>query len=118
VSTIAVNYCSPSVADANKASVLPAARAAVRRSGLVIFVRADFRGQPWWCQSHVAKIDGGKLTTTVVFGDEFNPSGTKFRIGGIVARTREEALEFEEGSAEFAIPDGFPQSDLVVVTHQ
>jgi len=133
------------VADANKAPVLPAARAAVRPSGLVIespregatvgmsedltgriesegwpviFVQADIRGQLWWCQAHVAKINGGKFTTKVHFADEFTPSGTKFRIAGIVARTREEALKFDAGSQEPGLPEGFPQSDVVVVTHQ
>jgi hypothetical protein len=84
----------------------------------VIFVQADIRGQPWWCQAHVAKIDGGKFNTEVGFGDEFTPSGTKFRIAGIVARTREQARKFDVGSQEPALPEGFPQSDVVVVTHQ
>ena len=84
----------------------------------VIFVQADIPGQPWWCQAPVAKVDGGRFSTKVVFGDEFTPSGTKFRIAGIVARTREEALKFEIGSKEQALPEGFPQSVEVVVTHQ
>ena len=61
----------------------------------VIFVQADIPGQPWWCQAPVAKIEGGRFSTKVVFGDEFTPSGTKFRIAGILTRTREEALKFE-----------------------
>ena len=84
----------------------------------VIFVQPDIPGQPWWCQAPVAKIDGGKFTTKVIFGDEFTPSGTKFRIAGIVARTREEALKFDLGSKEHDLPEGFPQSDVVVVTHR
>ena len=39
----------------------------------VIFVQADIPGQPWWCQAPVAKVDGGRFSTKVVFGDEFTP---------------------------------------------
>jgi WD40 repeat protein len=133
------------VADANKAPVVPAARAAVRPSSLVIespregatvgmredltgrirsegwpviYVQPDIPGQPWWCQAPVAKIDGGKFTTKVHFGDELTPSGTKFRIAGIVARTREEALEFNKRGTEHDLPEGFPQTEVVVVTLQ
>jgi eukaryotic-like serine/threonine-protein kinase len=84
----------------------------------VIFVQADIPGQPWWCQAPVAKVDGGRFTTKVVFGDEATPSGTKFRIAGIVTRTREEALKFDIGSKQQALPEGFPRSAEVVVTHQ
>ena len=84
----------------------------------VIFVQADIPGQPWWCQAPVAKVDGGRFSTTVVFGDELTPSGTRFRIAGIVTRTREEALKFDIGSKEQALPEGFPQSVEVVVTHR
>jgi serine/threonine protein kinase len=84
----------------------------------VIFVQADIPGQPWWCQAPVAKVDGGSFSTNVVFGDEFTPSGTKFRIAGIVTRTREEALRFNIGSKQLALPEGFPQSVEVVVTHR
>ena len=84
----------------------------------VIFVQAMIPGQPWWCQAPVAKIDGGRFTTQVVFGDEFTPSGTKYRIAGLVARTREEALKFQIGSKVQALPEGLPRSAEVVVTHQ
>src|SRR5262249_51948041 len=84
----------------------------------VIFVRADLPGQPWWCQAPVAKVDGGKFTTKVVFGDEFTPSGTKFRIAGIVTRTHEEALTVDIGANEQPLPEGYPQSAVVVVTHR
>ena len=84
----------------------------------VIFVQADIPGQPWWCQAPVAKVDGGKFSTKIVFGDELTPSGTKFRIAGIVTRTREEALKFNIGSKQQALPEGFPQSVEVVVTHR
>ncbi len=40
----------------------------------VIFVQADIPGQPWWCQAPVAKVDGGKFSTKVVFGDELHPA--------------------------------------------
>jgi eukaryotic-like serine/threonine-protein kinase len=84
----------------------------------VIFVRADIPGQPWWCQAPVAKVEGGRFSTTVFFGDEFTPPGTTFRIGGIVTPAREEALKFEGGSKQQVLPQGFPQSVEVVVTHQ
>jgi eukaryotic-like serine/threonine-protein kinase len=84
----------------------------------VIFVQALIPGQPWWCQAPVANIDGGRFTTQVVFGDEFTPSGTKFRIAGLVARTREEALTFQIGYKVQALPEGLPRSAEVVVTHQ
>jgi len=84
----------------------------------VVFVQADIPGQPWWCQAAVAKVDGGAFNTPVVFGDEFTPSGTRFRIAGIVTRTREEALKFAIGSKEQALPEGFPRSVEVIVTHQ
>jgi hypothetical protein len=84
----------------------------------VIFVQADIPGQPWWCQAPVAKVDGGRFTTKVVFGDEFTPQGTRFRITGIVTPTREEALKFDIGSKHLAPPEGFPQSVEVVVTHR
>ena len=84
----------------------------------VIFVQALIPGQPWWCQAAVANIDGRRFTTQVVFGDEFTPSGTKFRIAGLVARTREEALKFQIGNKVQALPEGFPRSAEVVVTHQ
>jgi serine/threonine-protein kinase len=84
----------------------------------VIFVQADLPGQPWWCQAPVAKVEGGRFSTMVVFGDEFTPSGTRFRIAGIVTRTREEALKFDTGSKEQALPEGFPRSVVIVVAHQ
>jgi hypothetical protein len=84
----------------------------------VIFVQALISGQPWWCQASVANIDGGRFTTEVVFGDELTPSGTKFRIAGLVTRTREEALKFQIGSKVQALPEGLPRSAEVVVTHQ
>jgi eukaryotic-like serine/threonine-protein kinase len=84
----------------------------------VIFVQADIPGQPWWCQAPVAKVDGGRFITKVVFGDEYTPHGTRFRIAGIVTRTREEALKFDIGSKHEAPPEGFPQSVEVVVTHR
>jgi eukaryotic-like serine/threonine-protein kinase len=84
----------------------------------VIFVQADIPGQLWWCQAAVAKVEGGRFTTRVVFGDDFTPSGTKFKIAGIVTRTREEAIKFELGAKDQALPQGFPQSDVVIVTHR
>jgi hypothetical protein len=84
----------------------------------VMFVQALIPGQPWWCQAPVVNVDGGRFTTQVVFGDEFTPSGTRFRIAGILARTREEALKFEIGSKVQALPEGFPRSSEVVVKHQ
>jgi hypothetical protein len=84
----------------------------------VIFVQADIPGQPWWCQAPVATVDGGRFSTQVVFGDEFTPPGTKFRIAGIISRSREEALKFEIGSKQQALPEGFPRSAEVVVMHR
>ena len=84
----------------------------------VIFVQADIPGQPWWCQAPVTKVEGGRFSTKVVFGDEFTPPGTKFRIAGIVTRTRDEALKFDIGIKQQALPQGFPQSDEVIVTHR
>jgi hypothetical protein len=84
----------------------------------VIFVRADIPGQPWWCQSPVETVDGGKFTTNAVFGDEFTKSGTKFQVAGIVAPTHDDALKFQMGMKEQALPEGFPQSVPVVVTHR
>ena len=84
----------------------------------VIFVQAEIPGQPWWCQAPVAKIDGGKFTAKVVFGDEFTPSGTKYRIAGIVTRNREEALKFDIGAKDQGLPEGFPRSAVVEVTHR
>ena len=84
----------------------------------VIFIQADMPGQPWWCQAPVAQVDGGRFSTKVVFGDELTPSGLGFRIAGIVTPTREEALKFAVGSKQQALPEGFPKSDEVVVTHR
>jgi serine/threonine-protein kinase len=84
----------------------------------VIFVQADIPGQPWWCQAPVEKVDGGRFSTNVVFGDDFTKSGTKFRVAGIVARTREDAIKFDMGSKAQALPEGYPQSAQVVVTHR
>jgi hypothetical protein len=84
----------------------------------VIFVQALISGQPWWCQAPIANIDGRRFTTEVVFGDESTPSGTKYRIAGVVARTREEALKFQIGYKAQALPEGLPRSAEVVVTHQ
>jgi serine/threonine-protein kinase len=84
----------------------------------VIFVQADIPGQLWWCQAPVAKVDGGRFTSKVVFGDEFTPSGTRFRIVGIVTPTHQDALKFGTGSKTQDLPEGFPQSVVVVVTHR
>jgi hypothetical protein len=84
----------------------------------VIFIQADIPGQPWWCQAPVTTIEGGRFTTKVVFGDEFTPPGTKFRIAGIVARSRDEAHKFDIGFKQQALPQGFPQSVEVLVTHR
>jgi serine/threonine-protein kinase len=84
----------------------------------VIFVQADIPGQPWWCQAPVAKIEGGKFSSNVVFGDEFTPSGTRFRLAGIVTPTHEDALKFDIGSKALSLPEGYPQSVVVVVTHR
>jgi serine/threonine-protein kinase len=84
----------------------------------VIFVQADIPGQAWWCQAPVASVNGGRFTSEVVFGDDFTPSGTRFRIVGIVTRTHEEALQFDMGSKLQALPEGLPQSVVVVVSHR
>jgi serine/threonine-protein kinase len=84
----------------------------------VIFVQALIPGQPWWCQAPVSNLDGGRFTTQVVFGDEFTPSGTKFRITGLVARTSEEARRFQIGDKVQALPEGLPRSAEVIVTHR
>ncbi|MGO9463205.1 MAG: serine/threonine protein kinase [Isosphaeraceae bacterium] len=84
----------------------------------VIFVQADIPGQPWWCQAHITKVDGGRFSTKVVFGDELTPPGTKFRVAGIVARTREDALKFDIGPRQGILPEGYPQSAVIEVTHQ
>ena len=84
----------------------------------VIFVQADIPGQPWWCQAPVEKVEGGRFSTNVVFGDDLTPHGTRFRIAGIVTRTRDEALKFAMGSNHPALPEGFPKSVEVTVMHQ
>jgi serine/threonine-protein kinase len=84
----------------------------------VIFIQADIPGQPWWCQAPVEQVDGGTFTANVVFGDERTPSGMKFRIAGIVTKTREEALKFTMGSQQQSLPEGFPKSAEVMVTHR
>ena len=84
----------------------------------VIFVQADIPGQPWWCQAPVAKVEGGRFSTTVVFGDEFTPPGTRFRIAGILAPARDEALNFKIGSKQPVLPPGLPQSIEIVVMHR
>jgi eukaryotic-like serine/threonine-protein kinase len=84
----------------------------------VIFVQADIPGQLWWCQAPVEKVEGRKFSTKVVFGDDFTPHRTRFRIAGIVTRTREEALKFAMGSNHPALPEGFPQSVEIFVTHR
>jgi serine/threonine-protein kinase len=84
----------------------------------VIFVKADIPGQPWWCQAPVEKVEGGKFSTKVIFGDDFTPQGTRFKVAGIVTSTREEALKFAMGSNHLALPDGFPQSVAITVKHQ
>ncbi len=84
----------------------------------VIFVQAEIPGQPWWCQAPVGKVEGGRFSTKVVFGDELTPRGTRFRIAGIVTRTREDALKFAVGTRHFSVPEGFPQSVEVVVEHR
>ncbi len=137
---------SPQVASpTNKGPIPPAGGAGARESGLVIdspkpgatvgmreeltgrltsegwpviFVQADIPGQPWWCQAPVTKVDGRAFSTQVVFGDDYTPSGTRFRVAGIVARSREEALKFAVGSKNQALPEGFPRSVEVVVTHR
>jgi serine/threonine-protein kinase len=129
----------------NKGPVAPARGAEVRRASLVIespqagatvdmreeltgrmesegwpviFVQALIPGQPWWCQAPVTHVDAGRFSTEVVFGDELTPSGTRFRVAGIVAPTREEAAKFAIGTKVQALPEGFPRSAEVVVTHR
>jgi serine/threonine-protein kinase len=84
----------------------------------VIFVQADIPGQPWWCQAPVVKVEGGRFSTSVVFGDDFTPPGTRFRIAGIIAPAREAALKFNVGAKQPALPEGFPQSLEIVVTRR
>jgi hypothetical protein len=84
----------------------------------VIFVQADIPGQLWWCQAPVEKVDGGRFSTKVVFGDGVTPHGTRFRIAGIVTRTRDEARKFAMGSNHPALPEGFPKSVEVTVARQ
>jgi eukaryotic-like serine/threonine-protein kinase len=84
----------------------------------VIFVQADIPGQKWWCQAPVEKVEGRRFSTNVVFGDDVTPRGTRFRIAGIVTPTRDEALKFAMGSNHPVLPEGFPQSAEVKVTHQ
>jgi len=84
----------------------------------VIFIQAMIPGQPWWCQAPVTKDEGGRFTAKVVFGDEFTPSGTKYRIAAVVAPTREEAQRFAIGATGQTLPENLPQSAEVVVTHR
>jgi serine/threonine protein kinase len=84
----------------------------------VIFIQAMIPGQPWWCQAPITKVEGGKFTAQVVFGDESTPSGTKYRLAGVVAPTQEAAMKFAIGAHGQALPEGLPRSDEVVVTHR
>jgi hypothetical protein len=84
----------------------------------VIFIQADLPGQPWWCQAAITQVDGGKFTAKVVFGDESTHRGMKFRVAGIVVPTRDEALKFPVGAKHYVLPEGFPHSIEVVVTHR
>ena len=84
----------------------------------VIFVQADLPGQPWWCQAPVEKVEGGRFSTKVVFGDNVTQHGTRFRIAGIVTRTRDEARKFAIGSNHPVLPEGFRKSVEVTVTRQ
>ena len=61
---------------------------------------------------------GRSVHAKVVFGDEFTPSGTKYRIAGVVAPRREEALKFEIGALGQTLPEELPRSAEVVVTHR
>ena len=84
----------------------------------VIFVQADIPGQPWWCQAPVARVESGKFTAAVVFGEDSTPPGTRFRIAGILTPSREEALKFNMGSKQQTLPQGVPQSLEILVTRR
>ena len=68
----------------------------------VIFVQAASPVKHGGVRPPSRRSTAGSSARPVVFGDEFTPSGTKFRIAGIVARTREEA------SSSKSVPRSWP----------
>jgi serine/threonine-protein kinase len=81
----------------------------------IIYVQSTVSGQPWWLQAPVAEVKDGKFTVPVAFGDQFTPSGTKFRVVLAAARSREEAQAMGIGPQGYVIPAELFQSNEVVV---
>ncbi|MBC8351657.1 MAG: hypothetical protein H8E66_06690 [Planctomycetes bacterium] len=81
----------------------------------VILIRVDDSGGLWWVQDPVAMGKGGYFKSTVRFGNDKTPDGTKFRVVVVTPRSGREAAVLKTGNSLADLPNGIPRSKEVTV---
>ncbi len=81
----------------------------------IVLIRVDDSGGLWWVQDPVAMGKGGYFKSTVRFGNDKTPDGTKFRVVVVTPRSGQEASVLKQGASLAELPSGIPRSKLVTV---
>jgi hypothetical protein len=70
----------------------------------LIFVRTEPEGE-WWVQAHPDVDAQGNFKSTVRFGNETTPAGTRFRIGLYAMRSDRDRQHYKVGEVSDTMPD-------------
>ncbi|MDA1051484.1 MAG: hypothetical protein O3C40_13530 [Planctomycetota bacterium] len=81
----------------------------------IVLVRVDDSGGLWWVQDPVVMGKGGYFKSTVHFGNDNTPDGTKFRMVVVTPRSGQEAAVLKTGNSLADLPNGIPRSKEVIV---
>lgn len=81
----------------------------------IVLIRVDDSGGLWWVQNPVAMGKGGYFKSTVRFGNDKTPDGTKFRVVVVTPRSGQEASVLKAGNSLADLPSGIPRSKEITV---
>ncbi len=81
----------------------------------IVLVAVDDSSGLWWVQDPVVVGKDGYFKSTVRFGNDETPNGTKFRVVVVTPRSGQEAAVLKFGTSIVDLPDGIPRSKEVVV---
>jgi hypothetical protein len=81
----------------------------------VVFVRPLVGEEPWWLQPAVPDVVSGQWTARAHFGNKDTPAGTRFSLVVGVAKSKEAAAAFKEGTTLETLPPDLPHSTPVTV---
>lgn len=81
----------------------------------IVLVCVDDSTGVWWVQDPVVMGKDGYFRSTVRFGNDETPNGTKFRVVVVTPRSGQEASILKFGTSIVDLPNGIPRSKEVVV---